>query len=135
MSFCVIFGLSRLAVPVTGRILWPIGYLSVAVFYGCLLVVALCATTSRTGRVLRSRVLRFYGRYSYALYVIHLPAMSILGHLGVYPDRLSLGGSDLLGEVLYMVIITPIVTLLAWLSWHLLEKHFLKLKRHFVYNH
>jgi Predicted acyltransferases len=131
----VTFGLSLLEVPVTGRPLWPLEYFSVAVFYGCLLVVALCATTSRTGRLLRSRFLRFYGRYSYALYVIHLPAMSILGHLGIYPDRLSAGGSDLVGEILYILIVTPIVTLLAWLSWHLLEKHFLKLKRNFVYDY
>ena len=130
----VVFIVSRIKFHVTGPVLWPLGYLSVAVFYGCVLVVALCATPSSLARIVRSRFLRFYGRYSYALYVIHLPVMSVLGHVGIYPDRLSVGGSDLLGELLYILIVTPIVTLLAWLSWHLLEKHFLKLKRHFVYD-
>ncbi|HZK78032.1 MAG TPA: hypothetical protein VFC35_03930, partial [Gemmatimonadaceae bacterium] len=91
-------------------------------------------TSSRFARVLRSRFLRFYGRYSYALYVIHVPAMSAVAHFGIIPVNLSLGGSDFVGEILYIIVVTPIVTLLAWLSWHVLEKHFLKLKRHFVYD-
>jgi len=129
----IVFVVSRTQFPVTGHALSPLGNLAVAVFYGCLLVFALCATSSTLARTLRSRFLRFYGRYSYALYVIHVPAMSGLGHLGIYPDRLSFGGSDLVGQLLYIAIVLPIVTLLAWLSWHLFEKHFLRLKRHFVY--
>jgi peptidoglycan/LPS O-acetylase OafA/YrhL len=134
IAAAILFIVSRTQFPVTGHGLSPLGNLSVAVFYGCLLVFALCATTSALARALRSRFLRFYGRYSYALYVIHVPAMSVLGHVGVYPDRLSFGGSDLVGELLYIAIVTPVITLLAWLSWHLFEKHFLKLKRHFVYD-
>jgi peptidoglycan/LPS O-acetylase OafA/YrhL len=131
----ILFVVSRTTFPVTGQALSPLGNLSVAVFYGCLLVFALCATSSTLARTLRSRFLRFYGRYSYALYVIHVPAMSGLGHIGIYPDTLSFGGSDLVGQLLYIAIVLPIVTLLAWLSWHLFEKHFLKLKRHFVYSY
>lgn len=133
ISALIVFAVSLPNVPFARQFLLPFGYLGIAAFYGCLLIAALCATTSRLARVLRSGLLRFYGRYSYALYVIHVPAMSVLGHFGIYPDRLSLGGSDLVGELLYIAIVLPIVTLLAWLSWHLLEKHFLKLKRHFVY--
>ncbi len=131
----VLFAISRSGFPVVGQTMSPLRYLGVAVFYGSLLVFALCSTTSRLAHLLKSSFLRFYGRYSYALYVIHVPAMSVLRHFGVYPDRLSVGGSELAGQLLYVAIVVPIITLLAWLSWHLFEKHFLKLKRHFVYGH
>ncbi len=83
--------------------------------------------------ILESNFLRFFGRYSYALYVIHVPLMSILCHAGLTPGRLSVGGSDFIGAMLYASILLLLSIILAMLSWHLLEKHFLKLKRHFVY--
>jgi len=113
---------------------YPLLYLSVALIYGCLLIVALRTDFSGPAKILRSRFLRFYGRYSYALYVVHVPIMTVLWHVGVTPDNLSLGGSDLVGEILYVVAIAPIATLAAVMSWHLLEKHFLKLKRNFEYD-
>ena len=115
------------------RPLYPLLYLAIAVFYGGILVVALSSGASGPWSFLKSRLLRFYGRYSYALYVVHVPVMTVLWHVGITPPNLSLGGSDLIGAVLYIVVIVPVATLLAWLSWHLFEKHFLKLKRNFVY--
>lgn len=134
LMFAVTFAVTGAHIPGTFRELIPLRFLSVALVYGAVLVIALAGTSSRFARVLRSRFLRFYGRYSYALYVIHVPAMSAVAHFGIIPVNLSLGGSDFVGEILYIIVVTSIVTLLAWLSWHVLEKHFLKLKRHFVYD-
>ncbi|MEO7366335.1 MAG: acyltransferase [Gemmatimonadaceae bacterium] len=114
--------------------LFPALYSSVALLYGCLLIVALTTSFEGPSRILKSRILRFYGRYSYALYVIHSPLMTVLWHVGVTPNNLSLGGSDLVGQILYTFAIAAPATGLALLSWHILEKHFLKLKRHFEYD-
>ncbi|MEO5904882.1 MAG: acyltransferase [Gemmatimonadaceae bacterium] len=116
------------------RPLYPSLYLSIALIYGCLLIVALTTSFEGPSRILKSRFLQFYGRYSYALYVVHVPIMTVLWHFGVTPDNLSVGGSDLVGEVLYVAAIAPVATLVAVTSWHLLEKHFLKLKRNFEYD-
>lgn len=111
----------------------PLTFTSIDFFYASALVVALEDTPRRTAAILRSRFLRFYGRYSYALYVIHVPAMPVMSHFGVNIETLSIGGSVLAGLLLYIAIVLPVVTILAWLSWHLFEKHFLKLKGNFVY--
>ncbi len=107
----------------------------VSFIYASVLVFALVDTPRRMATVLGSRFLRFYGRYSYGLYVIHVPAMLVMSHLGVNVERLAFGGSVVTALLLNIAIVLPVVTLLAWLSWHLFEKHFLKLKRHFVYDH
>src|SRR4029079_8213235 len=44
-----------------------------AVFFGCLLVYAVEEKAGRLARLLRSNVMRFFGRYSYGMYVLHVP--------------------------------------------------------------
>ena len=58
--------------------LWlsTIGYSLVAVFFGAILVQALAASSDSVfGRVCSSSTLRFFGRYSYGLYVVHHPLL------------------------------------------------------------
>jgi peptidoglycan/LPS O-acetylase OafA/YrhL len=61
-------------------------------------------------RVLRAGTLRAFGRYSYAAYILHVPLIALLVHW-----------------------LAPLTFAVAWLSWHLYEKHFLKLKGRFPY--
>ncbi len=129
----VLLAATGLSIQGTKRPLFPALYLSIALIYGCLVIVALTTSFQGPSRILKSRFLRFYGRYSYALYVVHVPIMTALWHVGVTPENLSLGGFDLVGQILYTVAISSVATLAALMSWHLLEKHFLKLKRHFEY--
>ena len=111
----------------------PLEFPSIDFIYASALVVALEKTPARLARALQSGFLRFYGKYSYGLYVIHLPAMVVMSHLGINIDTLSIGGSPLVGVLLYIAIVLPVVTLLALLSWNLLEKRFLTLKKRFAY--
>jgi Predicted acyltransferases len=71
-------GISLIAIAIAGfdirgphRPAFPILFFAVAVFYGCLLIVAVEPGYQRAAAILESRVLRFFGRYSYALYVVH----------------------------------------------------------------
>jgi peptidoglycan/LPS O-acetylase OafA/YrhL len=98
---------------------------------------ALVAMTLRprsiTQRVFENNILRFYGKYSYGLYVYHY---SVNGFLSA-PARAfannhlhSKGLGVLAGACLVMAVTVPI----AVLSYHFYEAPFLKLKRFFSYN-
>ena len=74
--------------------------------------------------------LRFFGKYSYGLYVFHYPIFALLGT----PIRTSLNshtGNKLLGVVGPAVLIGGLTLLLAMISFHTYESFFLKLKRYF----
>ena len=104
-----------------------------AVFFGCLLVYALEQKEGAFVRFLRSKAMRFFGRYSYGMYVLHVPLVPIAFLVGITPRRLELFGSELLGALLYIALMLTASTAAAWMSYNLYEKHFLRLKRHFAY--
>jgi peptidoglycan/LPS O-acetylase OafA/YrhL len=111
-----------------------LGHTLLAVCFGSLLVAAL--VTSRRdllGRCLRSRVLRFFGQYSYALYVFQYPLPFLKPSFLSFATLPTLYGSQLPALALYMILGILVATGLALLSWHACEKHFLKLKRFFPY--
>jgi peptidoglycan/LPS O-acetylase OafA/YrhL len=88
---------------------------------------------SRTSRALRSRVLRFFGRYSYAIYVVHTAVLAALDHYRPFAMLPPLGGFALPTQALWALAYVGLSTGIAVLSWHLVEKHFLRLKRFFPY--
>lgn len=94
--------------------------------------IVLLAVThgTRTSRILANPFLRFYGRYSYGLYLFHYaparyyetvlwPAISSRIHL------VWLAGSC------YFFLILSVTTVAAVLSFHFIEKPFLRLKNKF----
>jgi peptidoglycan/LPS O-acetylase OafA/YrhL len=111
-----------------------VGYTGLALFFGGVLVLTLTASP-RWGplRVLHSAPLTTFGKYSYALYLFHLPLRAIIRDKVYGPDQfLTLMGSPLPGQVIFYVGATLVALAAAWLSWHLYEKHFLALKRYFA---
>jgi peptidoglycan/LPS O-acetylase OafA/YrhL len=81
--------------------------------------------TSRLSRVLGVAPLRSIGKYSYAMYIFHLPIRALLSrHL-----PRATGGA---GALATMVGATVVTYLAALLSYHGFEKHFLALKRYLV---
>jgi peptidoglycan/LPS O-acetylase OafA/YrhL len=107
---------------------------SVAVVYGCLLLYSVELRKGLVASFLRSKIMRFFGRYSYGMYVLHLPLLTIAVKVtGISPKRLAFGGSELLGAVLYVSMFLTAVTFAAWISYNVYEKRFLRLKRRFVY--
>ena len=84
-------------------------------------------------RVCSGRVLRAFGKYSYGLYILHMIFLPLLS--GFFrPLLLRLTGSKLIAVVGSAGVIVVMTSAAAWLSFHLYEKHFLRLKRFFEYD-
>jgi peptidoglycan/LPS O-acetylase OafA/YrhL len=100
-------------------------YTLVALASGALLVLALSAPARSLLRgILESSALTFFGRYSYGLYLVHLPVISLLGtRMLTQPQQ----GLWLTFDSYVVISVT-----LSLLSWHLMEKPLLKLKAHFA---
>jgi peptidoglycan/LPS O-acetylase OafA/YrhL len=103
------------------------GFTTLAVTFVSLMVEAL-TPGSRVGETFRSPVLRFFGKYSYAMYLLHETlTLEVMPHM---PKQWVIPGE--IGAQLTKLVVSMTATIaLAWLSWHLWEKHFLALKRHF----
>jgi peptidoglycan/LPS O-acetylase OafA/YrhL len=86
-------------------------------------------------RVLSWKPLMAMGKYSYGLYLIHVPVRdfirSWLDNGARYP---VVFGTQVPAQMGVFVLGIGISVLLALLSWHGFEKHFLKLKDYFPYN-
>jgi peptidoglycan/LPS O-acetylase OafA/YrhL len=110
------------------------GFTPIAVLGAALVLMAIAAPPgSATERLLTTAPLRFFGRYSYAMYVFHpLVAFTLVATHGGDFLRTT-GGSQAFGSVLFATAATAITVAAAWLSWYLWERHFLLLKRFFPY--
>lgn len=111
-----------------------IGYTLLAILFAGILAVAVTAPPgSIPGRLFAHRFLRFLGRYSYALYIFHLPVILWTSRL-IQPARIpSLAGSNLPALLLFVTVTASISLTAAVLSWHLFEAQLLKLKSLFPY--
>lgn len=85
------------------------------------------AEVALTG-VLSSRWLRGFGKYSYAIYVLHFPLHAWLREgVAEYVNQAA-PAMQLLTTTGYALAILAASSMLAFLSWHGYEKHFLRLK-------
>jgi peptidoglycan/LPS O-acetylase OafA/YrhL len=106
-----------------------VGYSIVAFMFTALICLVLCGGWTAT--VMSWRPLRFFGVYSYGIYIYH---GVLLGYLEKWFSikRMSFNtGNIWIGVLPHYILCVGGATLVAVLSYHLLEKHFLKLKRFF----
>jgi peptidoglycan/LPS O-acetylase OafA/YrhL len=98
-------------------------------FFGAVILLAITtAPAGPVGRFWNSPVLRFFGKYCYGWYVFQGLLYPLL-FLALPPEDLAVRfGSPLLGRVLFILWGASLSLAVALLSWHLYEKHFLKLK-------
>jgi peptidoglycan/LPS O-acetylase OafA/YrhL len=110
-----------------------VGLTALDVAFGCLLVsVVTAGPASPLRRFLEVPLLREVGRYSYALYVLHYLIRNALKDLIYGPSQFAVAwGSQLPGQLLFTLLMLGSSVLAAALSWHLYEKHFLRLKAFF----
>ncbi len=80
-------------------------------------------------RIFRSRILVFFGKYSYSMYLFHMTIAVVLKE--VFWDHQFLGWK---AYASYIILVYLLTIMLALLTWHLLEKHMLGLKKYFEYS-
>ena len=77
--------------------------------------------------------LRLLGKYSYGLYVFHFPLDSWLT-VPIRAALLSVSHSRLVSVLGAGLVVTLLALLVAYVSFHLYERQFLRLKKYFEYN-
>ena len=77
-------------------------------------------------------VLTALGKYSYGLYVFHFIVFMMLGNLLIHFPRIAAATTNEMLPAIGLLLVNVIISLaLAVASFHLYEKHFLKLKKYF----
>ena len=124
------------------------GYTVLAFAFAAVLVLALAASPgSFWFRVWTFKPLMSFGKYSYAIYLTHMPVRALIRDIVYAPNPRGagvrfadamfhfpkIGESELLGQILFFIPSFAACWLVGWLSWNLFEKHFLKLKKFFPY--
>src|SRR5581483_11881997 len=140
IAFLIVFAFLRndqfqfdvLTWPRSGQVL---GLSLVALPLGYLVFRCITPGGNRVQRFLMHRPLRELGKYSYALYVLHAPIVYWVGWHVPTPDfLLHLTPTWSFLHSVYIIAIEVVLSIAAAVfSWHLLEKHFLKLKKYFPY--
>jgi peptidoglycan/LPS O-acetylase OafA/YrhL len=106
------------------------GFSLIALFFGSALVLGL---TSPLQHVFNTSVLRWFGKYSYGIYVWHPIIFILLLHTPQARDIRDrfLGGSGPAQMVISVAVAIAVTFVVTMLSWNLWESQFLKLKRYF----
>jgi peptidoglycan/LPS O-acetylase OafA/YrhL len=107
------------------------GYSVLAAFFASVIVLAISHGRGTLSDLLTSRPLLFFGRYSYALYLFHMLPVLVLTELGFREHLLEIVPVRALAALVYAAVATAMVVGLALLSWNLMEKRFLAMKRFF----
>jgi peptidoglycan/LPS O-acetylase OafA/YrhL len=111
-----------------------VGYSLLAVGGGALILAAVQLPREHWWlRALSAGWLRTFGRYSYCLYLIHLPVMRVVREFVLGPDTFGRFGSPWIGQIVFYAAATAPALCLAWLSWRYFEAPILRLKTRFPY--
>jgi peptidoglycan/LPS O-acetylase OafA/YrhL len=105
------------------------GYSLVVLTVGVLLLNARLAQPSDLlYKFLASPFMRFMGKYSYGIYFTHLPIRAVIRDYVFPPSSFASFGNPVIGQVLFYVVASIPAIAAGYLTFHLFEKHFLKLK-------
>ena len=108
-------------------------YTLIAFFFTQLLVLAASAGADDwAGRFFSQPFLRLAGKYSYAIYLFHMPLKSLIRDCGFGDAQFrQLPGGPFSGQLIFYFVALAACMLAGHLSWHAYESKFLRLKRHF----
>jgi peptidoglycan/LPS O-acetylase OafA/YrhL len=105
----------------------------ICLFCGSLLVMAVSSSPKQiVGWFFTLPFMRFFGKYSYGLYIFHELFNPLFnGPLGVHTIGAKFGVNWYIAMFLHFIVAALIAIGVSLVSWHVLEKHMLKLKRYF----
>ncbi|HWF44152.1 MAG TPA: acyltransferase [Candidatus Kapabacteria bacterium] len=139
-AFIVVYCILRNDQFLFNALTWPwygqcIGFSLVSLPLAYIVFRSIADGPSRLKRILEARPLRAVGKYSYALYLLHAPIVFWAGAHFPVPNVLkSLPPQWSFLHSIYIIFVQFTLSIFAAiLSWHIIEKHFLKLKKYFRY--
>ena len=98
-------------------------------FGGCLVIVLQSEKRTLIHRMTSSRLFRFFGKYSYCIYLCHQPLILALVRFGVTSNRLAvIFHSRTLAIAGVNCIAILLAVAISLVSWNLIESPFLRLK-------
>lgn len=100
------------------------GYSLLDIFFGCIIILGL-SDFFFFKRLFSSRILRFWGKYSYSMYIFHHPIEVYLFSTSIQfiPNKMA---NNLLISII-SVLLTIVISLI---TWHAFEERFLRLKKY-----
>jgi peptidoglycan/LPS O-acetylase OafA/YrhL len=104
-----------------------------SLFFVSLLILVVTMPDRFGGRFFTNSVMTGFGKISYGLYVYHyilIPQIDFVFPIGKLVIWLN---SPVLGIIAHTILVIGGTFLIAYCSWHLYEKQFLKLKKYFEY--
>jgi len=135
----VLVGLSTLAlgaillrdgfIPYEGSETLVVGYSAFGVLFSALIYRSV-TTPGSVSAFLSGKLFRWFGKYSYAIYVFHWPITQ--AYTALVTKRIPIE-SPYLSALCCFAFVTLVSSGIAYLSWHLFEKRVLALKRFFEY--
>ncbi|HCG02889.1 MAG TPA: hypothetical protein DEV93_20385 [Chloroflexi bacterium] len=108
---------------------WALSFSLYPLLFGSALTIAILGPNSGWATLLKTPLLRTYGRYSYAIYLLHRPLLIGMNMLGL--GTLAQPTASIWSQLLYSGTIMGVSLVAGWLSWCLLEQPIQRLKRRF----
>jgi peptidoglycan/LPS O-acetylase OafA/YrhL len=110
-----------------------VGYSALALASAAIVVLAIGPESTFLTRTLSTNVLRWFGRYSYGAYVLHLILQPLVARWASPGQLARILGSEGLGLIGHVAIGVGVTMIAAMASYHLYERRFLRLGRFFEY--
>ena len=112
-----------------------LGFTVIAAGFASFIAVVLRAPKEGSlSRLLSAAPMIMLGKYSYGLYVVHVPLIYLLRNLGLQASLFpKFAGSSLPGVAVFTLLAIALSIGVAAASFHFWETPFLKLKRYFPY--
>jgi peptidoglycan/LPS O-acetylase OafA/YrhL len=117
--------------PVYENVPLVLGSYTSAAFFSAALIARLVTAPDNAfvSRLFGNGFLATWGKYSYSAYLFHVPVALILQE--AFSHAFLKGWR---AYAAYVVLTYGLTLLIAFGTWHLIEKHFLNLKRYFEYD-
>jgi peptidoglycan/LPS O-acetylase OafA/YrhL len=114
-----------------GPLMSTYGLTCVAVLFGAFIAYSLLFHGDALPKAVKARWLRTFGRYSYGMYVFHLPLYYLFDHLARTYLSLTfpLPGFQ---SLIYVGSLISVTYGVAWISYNVFEQRFLRLKGRFA---